>query len=103
MPEIENARSSEHAEIVVFASGKVMARPHQHASFVLRALDPSGALRLDVDSHVAVRAVGFEPCGDRDINEIVLRLPEGGAERFRHADYLIWLAVHADLMTDGIH
>src|ERR1035441_3261545 len=94
MPKLSSAMGSRwrRPRIMVRASSSV-SRIH------------SGAAPLDVDGHIQslpVFAIVFQERPDRDVDKIVLGLPEDGSNRLGYADHQEAAAIDVNRLADGV-
>src|ERR1017187_9735983 len=81
------------------------AAAHHGAGFILGPPHPLRAAPLDVDGHIQslpVFAIVFQERPDRDVDKIVLGLPEDGSNRLGYADHQEAAAIDVNRLADGV-
>src|SRR5208282_1640314 len=81
------------------------AAANDRAGFIFGPLHPLRAASMNVDDQIsplAVFAIVFQKCPNRNVDEVVLRLPEDGSKRLGYADHEIAAAIDVNRFSDGI-
>src|SRR5262249_38869982 len=104
MEEIEKHSGAEDAKVVLLSGTQVTTRAHEYAGFLLGALHPFGAARLNVDVQAAaIGAVRLQKSLHGNVGVTVLRLSERAPDFSHHANHLVGPAIYLQRLADWVH